>query len=685
MALQDTDLIYINRGGDGYKIEYGEFKNETRDYAYKFENAANGIDVEGIDQHIEDKLNVTLNVTDFGADPQYQGDSTAAIQAAVDAAIEISDVFPCTLYFPAGSYRITDQINIIAAGGDRLEIVGGAGHHPAVEIVCSFHGSGTFLNGDPKAAFYFANKTGTPDDYMRSCGISGFTFKRQAGGFGAPVGIDMRAMAQGTITSCTFGSWDNTCVRMTSPQNVKVDRLVLFAGGASYASYANENVTCTQSADVLTANSTGIFTAEDAGRTFSLWGTGGSSHKRKVVVEEYLASNRVRVSPVYTDANARSLKKGSGFAKIFKDSFNVDTSISGFLNPITETATGKPIWFKPTTGDNMGLHRGVMVSRVDNAVTLDTQAPFSSSKCTYATPAIEIYPEPGVYGDISDVKFINCQFENCRGLNVAIQNASVVEFVACKVHSEQTVTPENYTESGIWLDQVDGSFCGSFDGQTLGDYKIYVTNQTSTFAFTTIHARSCWFEKVFGVGKRNPLFSGSTLSIGNVSLTSSHPTFDTFSSMVYDYNTDKVGYTFCGSYASQGTSQGGQIGTALGPNVFIEDTEFISQPYMHFGRTDIISGVNAPDGNIKAPPGSIYLRFSDSGQGNLYIKKSGTSTSGWQTIDSTTTVEARLAAIESNEIIDDATDSALLQLIANASSRLDSIEARLNALEGGGN
>jgi hypothetical protein len=42
----------------------------------------------------------------------------------------------------------------------------------------------------------------------------------------------------------------------------------------------------------------------------------------------------------------------------------------------------------------------------------------------------------------------------------------------------------------------------------------------------------------------------------------------------------------------------------------------------------------------------------------------------------------RLAAVESNEIIDDATDTSLLQLLANASSRLDSIEARLTALEG---
>jgi len=44
---------------------------------------------------------------------------------------------------------------------------------------------------------------------------------------------------------------------------------------------------------------------------------------------------------------------------------------------------------------------------------------------------------------------------------------------------------------------------------------------------------------------------------------------------------------------------------------------------------------------------------------------------------------SRLDAIEANEQIDDATDTSLLQLVANASARLDSIEARLTALEGG--
>ena len=105
---------------------------------------------------------------------------------------------------------------------------------------------------------------------------------------------------------------------MTSPQNVKVDRLVLFAGGQSYPSYSNEDVTCTQSGTTLTANGTGIFTSDDVGRTFSLWGTSGSTHKRKVKIESVTNSQVAEVSPSYTDANERSLRKGSDLPKFLK-------------------------------------------------------------------------------------------------------------------------------------------------------------------------------------------------------------------------------------------------------------------------------------------------------------------------------------------------------------------------------
>ena len=44
---------------------------------------------------------------------------------------------------------------------------------------------------------------------------------------------------------------------------------------------------------------------------------------------------------------------------------------------------------------------------------------------------------------------------------------------------------------------------------------------------------------------------------------------------------------------------------------------------------------------------------------------------------------SRMDALEANEVIDDATDTSLLQLLAAANTRLDSLESRIAALESG--
>ena len=41
----------------------------------------------------------------------------------------------------------------------------------------------------------------------------------------------------------------------------------------------------------------------------------------------------------------------------------------------------------------------------------------------------------------------------------------------------------------------------------------------------------------------------------------------------------------------------------------------------------------------------------------------------------------RLSAMEANEVVDDATDNALLQLVANLSSRLDARDAQISELQ----
>ena len=58
-----------------------------------------------------DRFADVVNVLDFGVDPTGVADSTAAVQAAIDAATDGGAV-----YFPAGTYGLTDALNVTTAG-----------------------------------------------------------------------------------------------------------------------------------------------------------------------------------------------------------------------------------------------------------------------------------------------------------------------------------------------------------------------------------------------------------------------------------------------------------------------------------------------------------------------------------------------------------------------------------------
>ena len=86
-----------------------------------------------------------VNVLDFGADPTGVADSTAAIQAAVDSIVQ------GTVYFPNGTFRITNTINIDAStkltlnlrGNGRATIIKYEGTTPDIPMVYYQKGSNT--------------------------------------------------------------------------------------------------------------------------------------------------------------------------------------------------------------------------------------------------------------------------------------------------------------------------------------------------------------------------------------------------------------------------------------------------------------------------------------------------------------------------------------------------------------
>jgi len=110
-----------------------------------------------------DKITPVFDVVWFGADPTGVTDSTTAIQAAVNAALENGGV----VYFPAGNYYITDTINIVRESTDFFPDT-----YPQLYKTVAIKGGGN-------ARIVFSGITAFELNYMKNITIDGLTFDGQ--------------------------------------------------------------------------------------------------------------------------------------------------------------------------------------------------------------------------------------------------------------------------------------------------------------------------------------------------------------------------------------------------------------------------------------------------------------------------------------------------------------------------
>ena len=100
MALQNDDLLLVNRGNDSYKIEYGNIESEILDKVTNVSYTYPG----GVEQTVQTRLEQYVSVQDFGAVGDGVTDDYDAITAAITAAAGK------TLIFTSGVYRTSKQI-----------------------------------------------------------------------------------------------------------------------------------------------------------------------------------------------------------------------------------------------------------------------------------------------------------------------------------------------------------------------------------------------------------------------------------------------------------------------------------------------------------------------------------------------------------------------------------------------
>lgn len=157
----------------------------------------------------QDKMRELVSVKDFGAKGDYVTDDTAAIRAAIDAAVKIGGV----LWFPQGVYRCTDGITIPAG-----LYVAGAGS-PIMGTFPTHQDDKRFLrpgykNQIPGACLIFSGAGAATATTVRGAPYNSFTFAVRMIGNNAParwegVGVVMDMDVLDAAGNVTFAADDH--------------------------------------------------------------------------------------------------------------------------------------------------------------------------------------------------------------------------------------------------------------------------------------------------------------------------------------------------------------------------------------------------------------------------------------------------------------------------------------------
>lgn len=514
-----------------------------------------------VSRSLKDRFAEIINVKDFGAIGDNVADDTAAIQLAVNYLNTVSATLPATLIFPSGRYRVTNEIDFSATGGQRREIIGGTGFETATIRVD--------FAGHDKYVFKFGNPSSYA--YQRAISIRGFFFSKVNTAVRSPVGI-FGVLAQSRISDITFSSWDNTTIELYSPQNNRYENITMFSGGHSWDYKNTTGITVLQTGTTVVASSP-IFSAADIGHTISLWGPSPNFLRRKCRVVAYNSTTQVQVDTSYTDSTALQLYYGSPLCTINSGSTLLTADASCFA----ADDVGLTVYVKGAGASGQMLRAKIASYSTPTSVQLSTPALTSIVTEEFAVAAVDVhsYGAPSGQGG-SDNSFDGLQIENHRGVGLILQDQDNISIYGSKIHGEQTIGAKQYSVANMWVEQASGTIQGGFDAQYLGEEKIYANYQTSTLNFESLKVRTAYDEKLLRVDARAAGLEGGLIQFDDLAFLGVAPSETDYNNLINDVNTPK-GYVFSGKLSVSATDLtrvhlGNKLFGNSNGDVFFKDT-----------------------------------------------------------------------------------------------------------------
>jgi hypothetical protein len=424
----------------------------------------------------------TFSVLRYGAQPNNSSfDNLPAFNATFAACVAAGGG---VIDIPAGSYRLSDEWNVYRPNSPRVDIIIKGESQYTTKLFSNFYGADKALikSRDPLGVTR-SSPTSIVDIQLGTVARTGGV---------NPCLIDLYGLGESRLESVRMGVSNNTHLRVSSAQNVRMRDIVSFSASQhfNYRDTTGITFSSTSNGQVLTS-SADIFTANDTNRLFNIY---GPSVRASYRITSYVNARTVNIS---STTPTFSITNGSGFFEPARATINAGSNqMTANAQVFSANDVGRTIYIQGAKAGAYGpaLLRARITSFVSSAtVLLDVSADNSVARAEFAVPAVDVWT-PSVSGTAgagsNDVKIDLLHIENYSGVGMVVQNSIFMHITDAKIHGEQSPSALVGSTSHMWLDDYGGTIGIDLDGTSTGAERIYVCNANDLLTFNYLATRN---------------------------------------------------------------------------------------------------------------------------------------------------------------------------------------------------